>query len=267
LSLLLESPAIDLLAGIDRFIDDALGMRHRTRSAALSFGRSAQQLDGPRFVTGLLALLEANWNLALSRNPRASAQNFRWHAPVPAISGHNTSPEVTLERALIRALNAAGRTDWSNQVPLVSGITGNWAGKRRAVDLVHEKADGGFEFVELKVDSDTPLSAGLEVLQYGMLWLLSRRDSHVLGYASPIIAASSLDLTVLAPRSYYERYALQPFATALDQGVRHLGNTHGVRMSFALTVFSRDFEWRSPYTGDHYTSAELVGHLDRREPV
>jgi hypothetical protein len=48
---------------------------------------------------------------------------------------------VTLERALMRASVVAGRKDWSNQVPVVSGIAGARAYKRQAIDLVHRLPD------------------------------------------------------------------------------------------------------------------------------
>ena len=94
---------------------------------------------------------------------------------------------------LSRCAEQAGRVDWSNQVPIISGIAGSSAYKRRAVDLVRCLPDGGFNFVELKVASDTPLYAAIEVLNYGLLWLLSRETRVQLGYQSnPILDAPAL---------------------------------------------------------------------------
>jgi hypothetical protein len=121
------------------------------------------------------------------------------------LQGKNASAEVTFERALINALVKAGRNDWSNQVPLISGIVGPHAFKKRAVDLVHRQSDSSFEFVELKIKSDTPVFAAIEIL-YGLLWLLSRRDREILGYdAGPMLDARELGLSVIAPRDYSAR--------------------------------------------------------------
>jgi hypothetical protein len=199
----------------------------------------------------------------LASTPKGSSQNFRWHKPQLAISPHNTSLEVSLERALMRACAEQGRTDWSNQVPLVSGISGSHAGKRRAVDLVRRCGDGCFEFVEMKVASNTPLFATMEVLQYGLLWLLSRRDSHLLDYAGrEMIEATAIDLSILAPRPFFTPFASRTVSAAIGQGLEVLGRRFGVSMRYSQYAFSRDFSWPRSYS-----NPELVALLDQRELV
>jgi hypothetical protein len=182
--------------------------------------------------------------------------------PKPDISERNRGPETTLEKALIRACIKARRKDWSNQVPLISGVAGPWAYKKRAVDLVHQLSDGGFEFVELKVTtSDTPLHAAIEVVLYGLLWLLSRRDRELLGYGSnPILDAPLLQLSVLAPAKFYSDLALPHLPRALDAGLSVLGSRHGVKIGFRQTMFADGFQWPSPYD-----DGELLRFLDGRK--
>ena len=262
-----QSTRQDLFEGIDRLIETRLALdRHRTRTAALTVGRRKPlALDGVGLVRALYDQLARNWDRALACKPAGSEENFRWHAPQRNLALHNRSPEVTLERRLMAACDALGRTDWSNQVPLISGISGPYAHKRRAVDLVHARPSGGFEFVELKVGSDTPLYAALEILQYGLLWLLSRRERHQLGYGGrPIVEATSLHLSVLAPQDFFVPFELREFAAALDEGVSALGRESGVEMRFSQTAFPPHFAWSHPCP---YTNSELMDFLDNREPV
>lgn len=255
----------DLFEDVDVFFNAGLGVQDfRTRTAALALARTVPvQLDGTAFVAGLFERLSVNWDRCMSRKPRGSQQNFRWHEPRTGIAHLNPSPEVTLERALMRAIANAGRADWSNQVPLVSGISGPHIGKRRAVDLVHHMNGGGFELVELKVASNTPLFAALEILQYGLLWLLSRRDRHLLSYADrKMLDVATLHLSILAPRAFYSSAPLGGLAATFDRGVAALGKNAGIEMRFEEKAFSDDFQWPAVYS-----DGELLAFLDHRQPV
>jgi hypothetical protein len=259
--------SVDLLHGVDAAIEKGLGVsKYDSRKAALILsGRKPLGLDGVSFVRSVFDPMRENWDRALACSPAGSLHNFRWHAPQLHLSPHNRSPEVTLERRLMAACQALGRTDWSNQVPLVSGITDSHAGKRRAIDLVYHRPSGGFELVELKVGSDTPVYAALEILQYGILWLLSRRDRHRLGYEGrPIIEATSVQLSVLAPRPFFAPFDLRELASALDTGLRILGAEWDVELGFSQWAFRPDFEWSSTSA---MSDRELIDLLDTREPV
>jgi hypothetical protein len=213
-------------------------------------------------VQSLYDLLRENWLRALP-NARISRQNFRWHDPQRGISARNTSPEVTLERALVHAAVDSGRMDWSNQVPVVSGIAGARAYKRQAIDLVHHLPDGGFEFVELKIKSNTPLHATIEVLLYGLFWLLSRQSKIALGYAdNPILDAPVLQLSTLAPAAFYVGLNPLGLAGAIDRGVHALGQRHGVTMRFRQTAFPQTFRWPAAVA-----NSELLSWLDCRELI
>jgi hypothetical protein len=178
-------------------------------------------------VQVLFDLLDGNWAL-VRQNAHGSPENFRWRKPKPNYCKRNTSLETMLEKELIKALEASGNTEWSNQVPLISGIAGTakpHAFKKMSVDLVRRQGESCFEFVELKVESNTPVFAAVEILVYGLLWLLSRRDRQCLGYAAdnPILNAKSLKLSVLAPQSFYSsRYSIDPLADAINNTNPHI---------------------------------------------
>lgn len=194
---------------------------------------------------------------------RPSPENFRWFKPQLAISDKNDSPEVTFERAVIQACWRLGRSDWANQVPLVSGIAGPRAYKRRAIDLVRKVSDSAFDFIELKIASDTPLYAAAEILLYGLIWLHTRgRSVESSGSRSPLLDANSVELSVLAPPAFYGRSDIRGMSEYFNSGLAALAQRHGVEMSLAFTAFPDAFNWPAALSDD-----ELVRLLDNRQPV
>jgi hypothetical protein len=190
-------------------------------------------------------------------NRDRSQQNWRWQRLQPQIAVHNTSPEVVLERAIAAACGRAGRTDWANQVPVASGLIVGAADGRRAIDLAHQCAERHFELIELKVASDTPLYAAVEIIGYGCIWLLAR--AYPPSLRSAILEADHIDLSVLAPVDYYARYDLTELDAALDRGCRALGRAHGVTMTFAFHAL--DERLVGPLTLD---DDALLAALDNR---
>jgi hypothetical protein len=260
-----------LFAGVREEVDQALGVvDFANKSAALDLKKFGYRACTETLVPNLFQVIDRNWAATLQAGRHShSQQNFRWHFPQRDAAKHNSSAEVTLERALIRALVDAGRNDWSNQVPLISGIAGPHAFKKRAVDLVQRQGDSSFEFVELKIKSDTPVFASIEILVYGLLWLLSRRDRRILGYdAGPMLDARELSLSVLAPRDYYSRYSVEPLAKAIGDGLCKLGNQKGVTMTFRFTAFPQSFSWpRGVGEPPSPSDRDLIALLDGRETV
>ncbi|WP_294042061.1 hypothetical protein [Sphingomonas sp.] len=220
-------------------------IKHRSAIQGLSRMPPAT-FNGERFVRGLFGLVAENWLGcigALTRLP--SHENWRWFDPKCDHADHNSSPEVTLERAIVRAARSQGREDWSNQVPIASGIIAGGGDRRRAIDLVHRRSLDAFDFVELKVGSDNALYAAVEILKYGFVWLLSREYRARLGYSDKLLVeASDVRLSVLAPHTYYSGLALDWFEAGLSQGVAALGaERQKVRLSFAFEAFPKSFVW------------------------
>lgn len=99
-----------------------------------------------------------------------SSENWREEEPQKVNNGN--SKEVGLERELIRRCPPG----WWNQMPIASGLVHSDKDRRRAVDLVHCHGGGVYDFVELKVDSNTPLFALMEILLYGLVYLVLRKE-------------------------------------------------------------------------------------------
>lgn len=196
---------------------------------------------------------------ATTRKDR-STENWRWHSPQPQISAHNASPEVVVERAVAQAAVALGRSDWSNQVPVASGLVGGIGDRRRAIDLVRRRGERHFQLDELKIASDTPLYAAVELLGYASLWLIACSDPP--SRSSVLLEADTIDLRVLAPSTFYDGYELQDLERALDAGVRDVGLRHSVSMSFGFDVLHALVR----ATGLP-PAAELLDAIDRSAPL
>lgn len=154
--------------------------------------------------------------------------------PQPQIGVANQSAEVVLERLVARSAVQSGRQDWANQVPVASGVARPTSDRRRAIDLVHQVGPDHFASIELKIASDTPLYAAVEILGYAVAWMLARNDPG----RSPntLLDANTIDLCVLAPKAFYRGYELTEMERVLDREIHDFGLLHDVSMSFAFVI-------------------------------
>ena len=84
------------------------------------------------------------------------------------------------------------------------------------------------------------MSAGFEILKYGLLYLFSRRYAAMLGSSeptNPILGASFVHLRVVAPPAYYLRFRMDWLQNGANLGLHslHLG---GYRMDFRFESMS-----------------------------
>ena len=218
---------------------------------------------GARLVQQLYDLISGRWHQLLPRLKRLppSTQNWRWFDPKTDIHESNDGPEQTLERAIVNACLTLGRRDWSNQVPIASGIVGPSAHKTSAIDLIHKRHEWAFDFVELKVNSNTPISAAFQITLYGLIWILSSRDRGRLLYPkTPILEAKAVTLSVLAPAKYYGDSDLTWLSAALSDGLAGIAKREiGADMNLVFEQFHESFRWPSDHTPE-----ALCGFLDGR---
>lgn len=265
-----------ILSCVDAEIDSAFfsneqlqkGFRYEHKRSCIALSNEPyNQFDGYGLIAAIYDRIEKN--LIRRPNRKPSSENWKlgsW-SNKGAISENiknkkNKSDEVTLERAIVEKWPE----NWTYQVTVASGLFGSISDKRRAVDLVHNKGNGQFDFVELKIKSDTPLYAAMEILGYGLVYLASRQDAAKnLGYVSeelPVLRASEITLCVLAPDDFYKNknlyYNLEWLQDAINKGLQKLGKGN-LKMVFRFEKFL--FPW------NHDMSAsDLPEHLVR-EPV
>lgn len=239
---------------------------HKRSCNALSAARP-ESFNGTELISGIYARIEAN----LSNRPRRAPSSENWKirsektAQRIQPNSKNESAEVTLERAIAQRWPEK----WTYQMPVASGLIDHKSDKRRAIDLVRLGENGGFDFVELKLESDTPLYAAMEILGYGLVYLASRIDSAKnLKYGNsaslPVMSATAISLVVLAPSQYYEKCKLGWLERDLNDGLNDLlaaKEVKNLKMDFRFEKFPDNFAW------SHKSKTEILPEALIRKPV
>jgi hypothetical protein len=238
---------MSILSGVGSLVDEWLRIEpkgkppcYRHRSAALDLSqRDAPITDTWEFLEASYAQIHDNWLAAVEAGYSSpSRENWRWKRHLE-LSPTNTSPELKLERSIVDA----GGDDWSNQMPTASGLVGPAADKRAAVDLVYRRNPTTYTFIELKVDSDNPLFAAIEILMYGLLFVWSRNNRNRLGYDvsnQPVLAAKTVTLAVLAPGHFYRDFNLTNLISAIDNGLAEFGRQNELALGFEFRELGAD---------------------------
>jgi len=252
-----------ILNGVDAIFDRWLAVppkgrppHYYHRSAALALSGTPQIVRNPLIlITEVLDRIERNWQVSQATYGKpASRQNWRFERRLN-IAEANDSPEVQLERALAAALG----DDWANQVPTASGLTGPHTDRHRHIDLVHRSAPGVYTFYELKVASDTPLYAAMELLVRGLLYIFTRQHLTALGYdpsSKELLRAQAIHLRVLAPAIYYAGLDFSWLVTSLTAGLtQYLAAMPNLALTMDLAFAAFPFPITPRDTPEHLRNA------------
>ena len=207
--------------------------------------------------------IRMNWvsNRAEERWPSQSNWVLR---VAPAFTQHPTKYlEKQLQKNIAVLLEDEG---WGNDVPTASGLA-NDRGRQMNIDLAHRIPDG-FEFIELKLQSNAPYEAALQILRYGAIYMLYRLEPDLTRRfrGNQMMNAKSIVLEVLAPVHYYSPgdVDLRTLEAQLDRQVARFAekNVSGLSISFRFMAFQADFVFRPGMNPD--LICEAVRH--RRSP-
>lgn len=263
---------VDEWLGIDNDWDGASPRYVHQTSLNRLIDRGPDVGDGPTLVNDLYSRLLNNWD----KKPSRGRQNWR-HTQNVGVRENNPSPEITLQRTFMQAMEAKNDTDWANEVPVASGVADTGPDK---VDFV-EKTDDGYSMIELKwpqpnYTDENPLKAAIQVLRYGLAYVFSKENAESLGYKTmirdkPILDASTVHLRVLAPKHFYEPFTstndwFNTLEIALNLGISRLAEKHKFTMSFAFEQFPPTFEWPADCDDDN-TTTKVVGAFQDRKRV
>jgi hypothetical protein len=208
-----DSSCVSILEGVDELIDSAFRLRpaaQRPRYYTKTALIEAMPLSDESALTLIETIrerIQRRWDYAEQHSE--SKENFRFTKNA-WISPRNTSEEKRYEKALVKLQESEwpDTTNWANQVPVASGLTGANCDKGRRIDFVHRCADRVYEFIELKIGerSDTPLYAAMEILNYGILYMFYRQADCLAEYRrvheqENMLAADAIHLMVAAPSS------------------------------------------------------------------
>ena len=235
--------------GVLEIIDGAFNLSHigkaphfKHKKSCLSLKSTPADLDADLVILQIYERLVNNFkepdNRFHSRGP--SMENWRFKK-IPYIAKHNESKEKTLEKAIAKLPSL----EWVNQVPTSSGLVSDASDKLRNIDLVHRIGPRKFEFIELKVESDTPMFAAFEIVINGLIYLLSTEFySESCINAKETLSAKVIHLQTLAPENYYSRYSLAWLEAELNKGLENLiakKFSSRIEMDFSFTSFQNSF--------------------------
>lgn len=227
-----------LFDGIQTLVGEVLGAP--TKNRGIFETRKPTEADGALVVNAAYGVLSKRFESTLHRQSR-SKQNWR---TIPQLAEWVAEKhEVDLERRLVKARK---KGDWWNQMPVASGLVDSKLDHALRIDLAHSRGPGSYAFVELKIDSDNPVYAAVEIVLYGIAWLLSRyhRESLYRGRILAPLEGKNVGLYVLAPRRFYRNFQRDAFQTGLDTAIRDLASRpeFDVEMSFRFLEFPKKFD-------------------------
>lgn len=200
-------------------------------------------------VTDIYNQMEAN-----CPNPCSTSQKL-WELRCSCdITSHNPYPETRLEYAVANLAENGYMPEWFNQCPVASGITDSSisrassaaSNKRSCVDLVHwDEANKCARLVELKWDSDDPLSALRQILVYGIVYLFCRVHKKELPLQGrPLMDARHVSLEVVAPRGFYNGYNEKDRFAQMSKSLNEFASSkiNGLTMSLDAFAFPDGFQ-------------------------
>tara|TARA_R110002073_G_scaffold139076_1_gene288947 strand:- start:1257 stop:1964 length:708 start_codon:yes stop_codon:yes gene_type:complete len=223
--------------------------------------------NGHELVCELFGQMMRNWGIA-GCPATNSKENWRFTKHV-TFDDKNRSPEVILERTIAKVTGG----QWANQIPVDSGLLDK-SGK--TLDLACDNGDF-FDLVELKVASNTPLSAAIQVLNYGLANVFFQINHHrvlPLGSENQLLNAKQLRLQVLAPTEFYQRFEkvsawLRQFEACIHHGVMQFSNqflkSGYPRISqFCFQTFPAGFQWDQSRHDDESQQQLVKDALEQR---
>lgn len=156
-------------------------------------------------------------HLTSGRDPWRSKELWR-------LDGRRKVPEGDEKRLAYDLCHLA--PDLYREIPAASGVV-DWDGHRNKLanlDIVREVAPAAeYEFIELKIASDTPEYAAATLVRYALLFVLARTQAPAaLREARPILQATKVVLRVWAPPEYYDGFDGRRLQEAISDGLRIL---------------------------------------------
>lgn len=236
-----------LYDGVDQLICDAFRIQDRQHLKRKSLKlEPLSDWEASRLVQALFDKIAEN----APTRPR-SASNQLWRSAREAkISDHNRSLEKMLEKSVAVLATQGHMPGWFNQCPVATGVVDPYADGGRRVDLVNLTGDT-LRLIELKWHSDTPVSAFLEVLEYGLAYLLARNRRHEFNLDGHTLMQDHVDmvrLEVVGPRAFFAGSDHAELFAAMDKALRKLAaeQSNEISMSLDALVFPAWFD-RVPF--------------------
>ena len=248
--------------GVDKIIDEGLNLfnigtapHFKHKKSCLITKKTPVTFDANKVVSRIYEQLVANLknpdNEFHSVGPSKENWRFEKKPKMPNDNSKSKREEMKLEKTIVKF------PDWVNQVPTSFRLIAPHSDIKRNIDLVHRLGigKGAYEFIELKVGSDTPMDAAFQIVVSGLIYLMSRefytkqyiKNKEILkGIDSQeILKARKVHLQTLAPHGYYSDYSLEWLENELNKGLKAFvsGKFNNIEIDFTFTSFPESFVW------------------------
>lgn len=253
-----------------RVTNEWAGIAPRFKSPTSLLGMTDDNLpNGIQFVSEIFGRMMSNWGVAGC--PAASSlENWRLEKHTN-FQDVRRSPEVPLERTISALMDE----NWANQIPVDSGLLGGG----KTLDLARLQ-DDSVDLIELKVESNTPLSAAVQVLFYGLANVFFQTHRHRVmstDSAAGLLVAKQIHLRVLAPATYYTRFGsvsswLHHFESCLNDGLKGFSEKwtredDPMIVDFRFDSFPCSFVWNQSRHSDPTHRDELRAAVEGRKAL
>ena len=228
---------------------------HLKNCQELTGGKSPVHFDAQKLIEKMFEKIQKNITdlkpMEWHEPPHKVNWNFSYRLPSDESAGKNKKkeskrPEVTLERAIIKAKKkyVSIGEQWTYQMPIAYNLYGQNFNNSSNVDLVRSYDDGIFDLIELKIGSNHPVFAAVEILQYGLAYMASREGAVEIGYKEipEIFNAREIHLCVLAPPEFYGDYNFHWLQAALNGALEQFSSQKGYLMTFDFNILNLDWD-------------------------
>jgi len=217
-----------VLAPLRPLIRSWLAFRFETKNGAREI--LANPLDVPDF---------GKWFQVIAPTGRNSSKYlWKWRIK-EVIADKNSSEEKIMEKAVARYLP---KEEWANQIVTASGLSHDRGDGHRNIDLINRTGPDRYRFIELKIKSNNPVYAAVELLEYALLywWARQHPETHKSEREDKeVLSARHIDMEILAPIEFYTGYdviSLRKFAGVLTTSFNRLTQGH-LKIKFRFAVF------------------------------
>ena len=235
---------VSLFEGTDNVISKFLGVDRQALNNKTTRVKPINAKESFALKSEMYEILERNYR-QVGAKPRSQSKGLWRCEPVPNIRERNPSREKLLEKAVAMLAKERHMLGWFNQCPVAAGITDPYKDNKRAVDLVHgSKSDRYVRLVELKWESNSPLYALFEVLEYGLAYIFCRIHKKELPLQCPsLMDARHVSLEVVAPRLFYNGYNEKGRFAQMSKTLNEFASSkiNGLSMSLNALAFPEKF--------------------------
>ncbi len=262
-----------IIDGVDGIIDEGLNVTdngtstpHFKHPSSCSIAKNHGKFDANEVVSRIYEQLVTNLKDPDNEFHRKGPSKENWRFEKKPEMPHNPKSkreEMELEKTIVKF------PDWVNQVPTSLHLISSSRSNPR-IDLVHRLGirKEAYEFIELKVGSDTPMYAAFQIVISGLIYLMSRKfyTSEYID-SKEILKARKVHLQTLAPHGYYSGYSLSWLENELNRGLKAFvsGKFNNIEIDFTFTSFPESFVW--PCKDKDKDNELLVEALENRISV